>query len=98
MNLVNRIIQEHPDKKIISLNPYMCSCLTMNRIDLPHLAWTLESIESGETHNIIKVDQRCGSKSKTGFRSYVAKVIIGENISCIFCGWYFFLRVVLHNR
>jgi quinolinate synthase len=63
-NLVNRIIQEHRDKKIISLNPYMCSCLTMNRIDLPHLAWTLESIESGETHNIIKVDQDVAAKAK----------------------------------
>ena len=63
-NLVNRIIQEHPDKKIISLNPYMCSCLTMNRIDFPHLAWTLESIESGEMHNIIKVDQDVAAKAK----------------------------------
>ena len=35
MNLVNRIIQQHPDKEIVSLNPFMCPCLTMNRIDLP---------------------------------------------------------------
>ncbi|WP_428909252.1 quinolinate synthase NadA [Niallia sp. Krafla_26] len=63
-NLVNRIIQEHPDKHIISLNPYMCSCLTMNRIDLPHLAWSLESIEKGETHNIIKVDHEVAQKAK----------------------------------
>lgn len=63
-NLVNRIIGEHPDKKIISLNPYMCSCLTMNRIDLPHLAWNLESIEKGETHNIIKVDKEVAQKAK----------------------------------
>src|SRR5690606_1881108 len=45
MNLVNRIIQQHPDKHIISLNPHMCPCLTMNRIDLPHLTWSLERIE-----------------------------------------------------
>jgi quinolinate synthase len=63
-NLVNRIIQEHPDKQIISLNPYMCSCLTMNRIDLPHLAWCLDSIEKGETHNLIKVDQEVAEKAK----------------------------------
>src|SRR5699024_896358 len=44
MNLVNRIIQNHPDKQIISLNPHMCACLTMNRIDLPHLTWCLETI------------------------------------------------------
>jgi quinolinate synthase len=63
-NLVNRIINQHPDKHIVSLNPYMCSCLTMNRIDLPHLAWSLDSIEKGETHNIIKVDEDVAVKAK----------------------------------
>ncbi|MDQ0161207.1 quinolinate synthase NadA [Aeribacillus alveayuensis] len=55
MNLVNRIIKSHPDKQIVSLNPYMCPCLTMNRIDLPHLVWSLESIEKGQPINEIKV-------------------------------------------
>ncbi|WP_404450478.1 quinolinate synthase NadA [Sutcliffiella horikoshii] len=57
MNLVNRIIQQHPDKEIVSLNPNMCPCLTMNRIDLPHLLWALESIESGQIINRIQVEQ-----------------------------------------
>ncbi|GIN59632.1 quinolinate synthase A [Lederbergia ruris] len=61
MNLVKRIIQQHPDKKIISLNPHMCPCLTMNRIDLPHLAWCLDSIEQGEDRNIIQVDEKTSS-------------------------------------
>jgi quinolinate synthase len=56
MNLVNRIIAEHPDKQIESLNPCMCPCLTMNRIDLPHLLWSLEEIEAGRVVNRIKVD------------------------------------------
>ena len=34
----------------------MCSCLTMNRIDLPHLAWCLDKILDGNRDNIIKVD------------------------------------------
>ncbi|MBA2873637.1 quinolinate synthase NadA [Thermaerobacillus caldiproteolyticus] len=55
MNLVNRLIQQHPDKEIISLNPYMCPCLTMNRIDLPHLLWALESLEQGKIVNQITV-------------------------------------------
>lgn len=63
-NLVNRLIQQHPDKHIISLNPYMCACLTMNRIDLPHLVWCLESIENGEQHNIIKVEDSIAVKAK----------------------------------
>jgi quinolinate synthase len=57
MNLVKRIIKEHPDKEIVSLNPHMCPCLTMNRIDLPHLLWSLETIEKGEIHNQIKVSE-----------------------------------------
>ncbi|RKQ20083.1 quinolinate synthase NadA [Ureibacillus endophyticus] len=57
MNLVKRIIAEHPDKKIISLNENMCPCLTMNRIDLPHLLWALEIIENGEEGNVIQVDK-----------------------------------------
>ncbi|MFD1736052.1 quinolinate synthase NadA [Bacillus salitolerans] len=57
MNLVKRIIKEHPDKEIVSLNPHMCPCLTMNRIDLPHLLWSLENIETGAIQNIIKVEE-----------------------------------------
>lgn len=57
MNLVNRIIDEHPDKEIVSLNPFMCPCLTMNRIDLPHLLWSLEKLEAGEVVNHITVPE-----------------------------------------
>ncbi|MFS0636267.1 quinolinate synthase NadA [Mesobacillus foraminis] len=64
MNLVNRIIQEHPDKQIISLNPHMCPCLTMNRIDLPHLVWCLEAIELGSSHNRIEVDGHIADNAK----------------------------------
>jgi quinolinate synthase len=57
MNLVNRIIAENPDKEVVSLNPFMCPCLTMNRIDLPHLLWALEKLEQGEVVNRIEVPQ-----------------------------------------
>jgi quinolinate synthase len=55
MNLVNRLAATHPELDIISLNPYMCPCLTMNRIDLPHLLWALESLETDPV-NLIRVD------------------------------------------
>lgn len=58
MNLVKRIIDQNPDKEIMSLNPYMCPCLTMNRIDLPHLLWALEAIEKKEPLNQIVVDNQ----------------------------------------
>ncbi|MGE7919058.1 quinolinate synthase NadA [Viridibacillus sp. NPDC093762] len=57
MNLVNRLIQNHPNKQIVSLNPSMCPCLTMNRIDLPHLLWSLDSIVNSEDINVIQVDE-----------------------------------------
>ncbi|MDZ7691596.1 MAG: quinolinate synthase NadA [Balneolaceae bacterium] len=56
MNLVNRIASEHPDKEIVSVNPFMCPCLTMNRIDMPHLLWSLEMLEQDEVVNQITVD------------------------------------------
>ncbi|STO08703.1 quinolinate synthase NadA [Exiguobacterium aurantiacum] len=55
MNLVNRLAASHPEQDIVSLNPYMCPCLTMNRIDLPHLLWSLESLETDPV-NVIRVD------------------------------------------
>lgn len=64
MNLVNRIIQEHPEQHIISLNPRMCPCLTMNRIDLPHLAWSLESLAEGRPQNVIRVEPSVASDAR----------------------------------
>ncbi|UYZ20907.1 quinolinate synthase NadA [Mesobacillus jeotgali] len=64
MNLVKRLISQHPDKQIISLNPHMCPCLTMNRIDLQHLAWSLDSVFQGQEINVIKVDEKTALNAK----------------------------------
>jgi quinolinate synthase len=64
MNLVNRLISQHPDKEIVSLNPHMCPCLTMNRIDLQHLAWCLDSIVQGEERNVIRVESDVAEHAK----------------------------------
>lgn len=64
MNLVKRIIHQYPDKHIVSLNPHMCPCLTMNRIDLPHLVWCLDQIDKGENHHVIKVDAEIAKDAK----------------------------------
>jgi quinolinate synthase len=57
MNLVNRLGAQFSDKEIVSLNPNLCPCLTMNRIDLAHLLWSLENIIEGNPQNIISVDE-----------------------------------------
>ena len=41
LNLVQRLANENPDKEVIFLDKTVCYCSTMNRIDLPHLVWTL---------------------------------------------------------
>ncbi|WEG12342.1 quinolinate synthase NadA [Pullulanibacillus sp. KACC 23026] len=64
MNLVNRLKQDYPTKQIDSLNPHMCPCLTMNRIDLPHLLWSLEQIASGTPANIITVPDEIKKDAK----------------------------------
>jgi quinolinate synthase len=56
LNLVKRLAQEHPDKTITYLDRSVCFCSTMNRIDLPHLVWALESLVEGTVVNRIAVD------------------------------------------
>lgn len=72
MNLVKRIITEHPDQHIISLNENMCPCLTMNRIDLPHLLWSLELIENGHQGNVIKVDEETAVQARLSLERMLA--------------------------
>jgi len=55
LHLVNRLAAEHPDKTVLFLSPMVCMCATMYRIDLPHLAWSLENLERGTPVNVIKV-------------------------------------------
>ncbi len=56
VHLVNRVAQENPDKTIINLDPLVCPCSTMFRIDLPHMAWILENLVKGKVSNQITVD------------------------------------------
>jgi quinolinate synthase len=56
VHLVNRLRQQHPDKKIIVLSDCQCLCTTMYRIDLPHMCWVLENLVEGNVVNQIKVD------------------------------------------
>jgi quinolinate synthase len=56
LNLVRRLAKAHPDKTIVYLDKTVCFCSTMNRIDLPHLVWTLESLVAGRVVNQITVE------------------------------------------
>lgn len=56
LNLVKRLALANPDKEIVYLDRTVCYCSTMNRIDLPHLVWALESLAAGTVVNRISVD------------------------------------------
>ena len=56
IHMVKRMAAEHPDKTVFSLDPLICPCSTMFRIDAPHLAWCLEALVRGEIVNRITVD------------------------------------------
>jgi quinolinate synthase len=56
LNLVQRLKDAHPDKNIVFLDRNVCFCSTMNRIDLPHFVWALESLVAGQVVNQITVD------------------------------------------
>jgi quinolinate synthase len=56
IHLVNRLNDETPDKTVVSLDPLICPCSTMFRVDAPHLCWVLENLVEGEVVNRITVD------------------------------------------
>jgi len=64
LNLVQRLAKAHPDKRIVFLDRTVCYCSTMNRIDLPHLVWALESLVEGNVVNVIEVDEQTQAEAK----------------------------------
>ena len=56
LNLVKRLAAAHPDLNIAFLDKNVCYCTTMNRIDLPHFVWAMESLVAGTLVNVIEVD------------------------------------------
>jgi len=72
LNLVNRLANENPDKNVYFLDRTVCYCSTMNRIDLPHLVWALESLVAGDIVNQIKVDPTVAHFSKLALEQMLA--------------------------
>ena len=68
LNLVKRLAQDHPDKHIAFLDRNVCYCSTMNRIDLPHLVWALESLVDGTVVNQIDVDADTEREAKVALQ------------------------------
>jgi quinolinate synthase len=56
INLVRRLQNRMPDKKIYCLDPIICPCSTMYRIHTAYILWALQNLERGEIVNEIKVE------------------------------------------
>ena len=71
-NLVSRLAKAHPDKTIVFLDKTLCYCSTMNRIDLPHLVWAMESLVAGHVVNQISVDAKVKKFSQLALERMLA--------------------------
>jgi quinolinate synthase len=72
LNLVKRLADENLDKEIHFLEKTVCYCSTMNRIDLPHLVWALESLVKGKVVNPIKVSPKVAENARVALERMLA--------------------------
>ncbi|MDP9404229.1 MAG: quinolinate synthase NadA [Actinomycetota bacterium] len=72
IHLVQRLAAENPDKTVVSLDPLICPCSTMFRIDAAHLAWVLENLVEGRVVNQITVDDDTATAAKVALERMLA--------------------------
>jgi quinolinate synthase len=74
IHLVQRLAAEHPEKTVFSLDPLICPCSTMFRIDAAHLCWVLENLVEGTVVNHITVDAETTEWAKVALERMLAIV------------------------
>jgi quinolinate synthase len=72
INLVHRLMLEHPEQRIESLQANVCPCATMNRIDPAHLLWALENLADGVVVNPVRVPERVRAGAKVALDRMLA--------------------------
>ncbi len=72
LNLVQRLARTNPDKEIVFLDKTVCYCSTMNRIDLPHLVWAMETLLSGRIVNQITVESTTAHYARVALERMLA--------------------------
>ena len=72
IHMVQRLALEQTDKTVVSLDPLVCPCSTMFRIDEPHLAWCLESLVAGDLVNEIVVDAQTARLARVALERMLA--------------------------
>ncbi|MGI8777622.1 MAG: quinolinate synthase NadA, partial [Acidimicrobiales bacterium] len=72
IHLVNRLADEHPDLTVVSLDPVVCPCSTMFRIDAAHLAWVLENLVEDRVVNQITVGPDTAASARVALERMLA--------------------------
>jgi quinolinate synthase len=72
IHLVQRLDNETPGKTVVSLDPLICPCSTMFRVDAAHLAWVLENLVDGTVVNRITVDADTAEWAKVALERMLA--------------------------
>ena len=72
IHLVQRLAAENPDKTVVSLDPLICPCSTMFRINAAHLAWVLENLVEGCVVNQITVDDATAASARVALERMLA--------------------------
>lgn len=72
LNLVRRLATQFPNQRIAFLEKNVCYCSTMNRIDLPHLVWALESLADGRVVNPIRVEESVAHHARVALDQMLA--------------------------
>jgi len=72
IHLIKRLDDENPDKTVVSLDPLVCPCSTMFRIDAAHLCWVLENLVDGVVVNRITVDEDTAADARVALERMLA--------------------------
>jgi len=72
IHLVNRLDHESVGRRVVCLDPLVCPCSTMSRIDPQHLAWVLEGLVEGEVRNQIVVDGKTAEWARVALERMLA--------------------------
>lgn len=68
IHLVQRLAAEYPALHVESLDPLICPCSTMFRVDAAHLAWVLDELVAGRVVNQITVDAETASWARVALQ------------------------------
>ncbi len=70
--MVRRLAAQHPDKYVRVLSGTPPICITMARIDPPHLLWVLDSLAEGRVVNRVSVPAAVAADARAALERMVA--------------------------